>query len=98
MSEGLFGKRDIDKYVFAVPFPTFDPDTELHAKLAEAGAQSESVAAEVDLAGAGSFQAARKEVRKALASEVRKALASDGVASEIEELVGQLLEPVSLPI
>jgi hypothetical protein len=28
MSEGLFGKRHIDKYVFAVPFPVFEPDSE----------------------------------------------------------------------
>jgi hypothetical protein len=48
------------------------------------------VAAEADLTGAKSFQAARKEVRTALSS--------DGVAAKIEQLVGELLEPVAVPI
>lgn len=81
-------KASFDKYVFAVPFATFDPDTELHVKLVEAGAKSEAIAAEVDLSGAGSFQTARKEVREVLTG--------DGVASEIEERAGELLEPVPL--
>lgn len=88
MSEGLYGKRHIDKYVFAVPFPLFDPGDELHQKLVKAAAHAETVAEEVDLGDAG-FQKAR--------SLIRDALAKDGVAQTIEELVEELLAGVELP-
>jgi hypothetical protein len=90
MSEGLFGKRDIDKYVFSVPFPTFDPDDEIHAKLVATGVRAEGVAGVVELDEAATFQQKRKAIREALAS--------DGVANEIEELVAVLLEPVPVPV
>jgi hypothetical protein len=90
MSEGLFGKRDIDKYVFAVPFPIFDPDSELHAHLTEAGARAEEVAGAADLSDDPNFQTARRRVREALGA--------DGVADDIETLVGELLEPVAVPV
>jgi hypothetical protein len=88
MSEGLFGKRDIDKYVFAVPFPTFDSDSKLHARLAAAGVRAEEVAVAAALSDDPTFQVARRRIREALAE--------DGVGQEIEELVGELIAPVEL--
>ena len=87
MSEGLFGKRHIDKYVFAARFPIYDPDSELHQQLATAGARAEQIAAEVDISAARSFQAARRRVRDALAA---------GLGDELEQLVGTLLAPVQI--
>ena len=49
MSEGLFGKRHIDKYVFAVPSPIFDKSLPEHAALAELGARAAKVAGSVEL-------------------------------------------------
>ncbi|MGZ5342059.1 MAG: hypothetical protein ACXWEK_03345 [Solirubrobacterales bacterium] len=89
MSEGLFGKRHVDKYVFAVPFPLFDPDQDLHTRIAETGARAEAVAAEVDFGDAG-FTKARREVREGLDE--------DGVGGELEELIGELLAPVELKL
>jgi SAM-dependent methyltransferase len=90
MSEGLFGKRHIDKYVFAVPFPVYNPDAELHVKLAEAGARAEEVAASVELDAGVTFQRARRLVRDGLAS--------NGVAGDIENLVSELLSPIPVPV
>jgi hypothetical protein len=88
MSEGLFGKRHIDKYVFAVPFPLFDSGSNVHMSLAELGARAEIAAAGVeDIAGAG-FQKARRLVRDALRA--------DCVAEAIEKLVQELLAPLPL--
>jgi hypothetical protein len=89
MSEGLFGKRDIDKYLFAVPFPLFDPEEELHGALVVAGANAEAIVAELDLAQVG-FSKARQIAREALAE--------DGVAEHIEDLVGELIAPVEVAL
>ena len=74
MSEGLFGKRHIDKYVFAARFPIYDPESELHRQLARIGARAEQVASEVDVSNVRSFQAARRGIRDALASSVGEKL------------------------
>ena len=61
MSEGLFGKRHIDKYVFAVPFPLYNAESELHTRLSASAAHAEALAANIDLPGRGiGFQKARK--------------------------------------
>ncbi|MDV6308911.1 N-6 DNA methylase [Gordonia amicalis] len=60
---GLFGGRDFDKNVFAVPFPTFDPDDSDHQHLAALGKQAEKEAATVDVSGVTTFQAARMLIR-----------------------------------
>lgn len=83
MSEGLFGKRDVDKYVFAVPFPTYDPDDPGHAELARLGELAEDVAAKVDTSAATTFQQAR--------TGVRDALADNGVGIKIESAVARLI-------
>jgi len=84
---GLFGARDWDKYVFSVPFPTFDPADRLHADLARAGATAEGLAATTIIPAGLDFKAARRAVRLVLAA--------DGVDATIEALSDQLLPAVS---
>lgn len=80
---GLFGTRDFDKNVFTVPFPKYDATNNLHTRLAGLGAQSEEVAAAVDISGARTFQAARKTVAAALVAA--------GISQEIESAVAELV-------
>ncbi|MBF6358257.1 N-6 DNA methylase [Nocardia higoensis] len=80
---GLFGPRDFDKNVFAVPFPKYDSTIDLHIRLAELGALAERTAADADIASARTFQAARKKV----AAE----LISIGLAQKIEDAVAELV-------
>lgn len=81
-SRGQWGERDIDKYVFHVPFSEYDETEASHVTLAELGEHAEHVAATVDVTGLG-YAAARRRVRAALASE--------GVAAEIDQAVRALL-------
>jgi hypothetical protein len=83
MSEGLFGKRDIDKYVFAAPFPTFDAGDTAHAALVGLGKRAEQLAAEVELAKTWGFQKVRRVIRQALRDH--------GIAAEIDAAVAELL-------
>jgi len=83
MSEGLFGKRHVDKYVFAVLFPTFDPSNTLHQKIAHAAARAEDVVSELELPEELKFGAAR--------SQARSALEDSGITAELEGLVEALL-------
>lgn len=82
-SRGLFGPRDIDKYVFQLPIPLYDPDQALHRRLAEAAAMAEEVAGGVQLPLDIDFKAARHRVREAVDGH--------GVGDEIEELTASLL-------
>lgn len=65
-SRGLFGGRHIDKNVWRLPIPKFDPANPLHAQLVDLEAKAEEVAAGVD-AGTYGFQKHRQLVRKLLA-------------------------------
>jgi hypothetical protein len=85
-SRGQFGARDFDKVMFNLPIPLFKASEPLHLELAQAGAQAETVAANVELKEGEKFQRARKRVRDALAE--------DGIGGEIEKLVEKLLGPV----
>lgn len=83
MSEGLFGKRHIDKYVFAAPFPIFDPAIPEHKTLAELGRRAATVAEHLSFEPDVAFQRARRAVRDALDT--------DGIGAEVEEAVSTLL-------
>jgi hypothetical protein len=72
--------------MFNLPIPLFKTSEALHLELAQAGAQAETVAANVELKDGEKFQRARKRVRDALAE--------DGIGGEIEKLVEKLLGPV----
>lgn len=82
---GQFGPRHFDKYVFAVPFPLYNPDDSLHVRLAGLGARAETVAAGVELSDGVGFRKAR--------SLITEALSDADVTSEIENAVNELLDP-----
>ena len=82
MSEGLFGKRHVDKYVFAAPFPIFDPESDLHTAIAEVAAGAEKVSAELDLPEDLKFTAARRRLGTR---------GGNGITAQIEKLIGELL-------
>lgn len=80
---GLYGARHFDKYVFMIPFPTFDNTDELHAELAVLGGEAEKLAASVDVSGARTFQASRKLIDEALMNA--------GIAGRINAAVAELV-------
>ena len=82
-SQGQWGARDFDKYVFNLPIPLFDKDDGLHRQLVVAAKAAEKVAGRVDVEPGAYFLRTRRAVRKALAE--------DGIGDRVEELVGDLL-------
>jgi hypothetical protein len=82
-SQGLFGARDFDTYVFHANYGLFEPSNELHSRLVRLVERAEVVAADVSVDSAKSFQTARKAIRNALTAE--------GVAGDIDLLVGEIL-------
>lgn len=78
---GLFGTRDFDKAVFAVPFQPYDASNDLHVRLASAVGVAEAFVANMALDD--NFTKARRDVRAALLSS--------GAAEKVEELVNELL-------
>jgi hypothetical protein len=58
-SQGLFGPRDFDKYMFNLPIPRYRGNDPLHRDLVRQAERAEQVAARVDIAGVA-FQAARR--------------------------------------
>jgi len=80
-----YGKdeRHIDKFVWKLPIPLYDPSDERHIKLAEAGKALEREVSSLELDESKYFVSLRREVRKCIAnSEAGKA---------VESLVGELL-------
>jgi hypothetical protein len=80
---GQRDKRHFDKLIWTLPIPEFDAGNPVHRALAEAARRAEEVAARVELDETQHFTAKRRAIRAALAA--------DGVAVEIEALVGALL-------
>ena len=80
---GLFGPRHFDKYVFELRFPKYDSGDSSHVTLAALGAKATEVAAQVDLATARTFQAARKVIHAALVDS--------GLHAQIETAVAALI-------
>ncbi len=78
-------KRDFDNLVWTLPIPEYDDTEILHRDLAAAASRAETVAARVSFTDAQHFVAKRRAIRVALAE--------DGIAAEIEALVGALLPP-----
>ena len=82
-SQGQFGTRHFDLYVWYVNIPEFSSSLEEHLQLAELAAEAEAIAERVELpTGIGPAGARRR---------VRDALASSGVADRIEQRVRELL-------
>jgi len=82
-SVGQFGPRDLDKYVWSLAIPEYQPGDPVHAGLAAAAAAAEATVAALALPA--QFQAARKAARAALADT--------GAAGDIDALVAELLGP-----
>ncbi|WP_197701253.1 N-6 DNA methylase [Micromonospora coriariae] len=83
---GLFGGRDIDKNVFAVPIPSYDAEDKNHQELASLSLEAEAVAAAVDLSAVADFKRARRVIRQEL---VRCQL-----AQRIDDVVARVIPPV----
>ncbi len=83
-ARGQWGARHFDKVMFTLPIPRFSESVPLHAELADAGRQAETLAASVELPEGIKFQRARKLVRDALIQA--------GISARIDELVSRLLD------
>lgn len=94
MSKGQFGARDVQKHLWRLPIPEFDPDESLHLEIAEAGADAalgaESVWREIEV----ERRAAGKSVSVTIARrEIRAWLAESAEGKRVEALVERLLSP-----
>ena len=82
-SQGQWGARDFDKYVFNLAIPKFDGNDPLHRELARMAKTAEEVAKAVSEKEGEHFTRTRKRVRSALAEH--------GIAAELERLATKLL-------
>nr|MBA3811941.1 hypothetical protein [Caulobacteraceae bacterium] len=83
-ARGLFGARHFDKVMFTLAIPRFSAASALHADLAAAGREAESLAAEFAIPEATPFARARRRVRDGLRAH--------GVSGRIDALVARLLD------
>ena len=83
-SQGQWGARDFDKYVFNLPIQRFDAGDPLHRRLADTAGEAEKVAAAIALAEGLHFTRARRRIRAKLADH--------GIAESLERLVRALLQ------
>ena len=88
MSKGQFGARDLQKQLWKLPIPEFDPSVPLHAAIADAG-QAAATGAAQQLA---ELRASRPRLTVTIARrELRKWLRNSYEGKAVEELVGKLL-------
>jgi len=80
-----YGKdeRDVDKRVWELPIPRYDPKDLLHQRLAALGEQEAQLVADLDLDEKGNFVALRQKVRVALAA--------GSAAAEVTDIVTEML-------
>ena len=83
-SQGQWGARHFDKYVFNLPIPKFDGNDPLHLELARVARTAEEVVKAVPEKKGEYFTRTRKRVRSVLAKH--------GIAAELELLAKRLLE------
>ena len=89
MSKGLFGARDLQKHLWRLPIPEFDPSQELHASIAKAGAQA-AVGAGKQLEKLRKLRGDKLTVAIAR-RELRKWLRASQEGKAVEAAVGKLL-------
>ena len=96
MSKGQFGARDVQKHLWKLPIPEYDPEQGQHVEIAEAGATA--------AAGARAQLAQLREERgdkltvTIVRRELRNWLATSPEGRAVEEAVGKLLaEEVGAP-
>jgi hypothetical protein len=80
-----YGKdeRDIDKHVWKLSIPPYDPANPVHRRLSELGQQEAAMVAALDIDEKANF--------KVLRQQVRQELAAGSSAGEIEEIVVDML-------
>jgi len=92
MSKGQFGARDLNKQLWRLPIPEYDPSDSLHVEIAQAGEDAaagamalwDEIRAEREVKGQStSVTVARREIRQWLSES------SEG--QRVEELVSRLL-------
>ena len=83
-ARGQHNPRDFDMHVFALGFPIFNPNNDLHVTIARLAEHAEGVAAATVLDETKQFQTAR--------SDTRKALIAEGISGKIDAAVDELLE------
>ena len=90
MTKGQYGARDLQKHLWKLPIPSFDPANTLHVEIAAAGAAAEAGVAK-ELA---SLRSARGDVSVGIARrELRNWLSSSPEGAAVEKAVGKLLTP-----
>lgn len=85
-ARGQHNPRHFDLHVFALPFPAFDGNEELHVAIANLAERAEHVASDVALDPKWQFQKCRRIVREALQEE--------GVAGDIDVAVADLIAAI----
>ena len=88
MSKGQFGARDLQKHLWKLPIPEFDPNDPLHVEVSEAGEAAAAGAAQ-QLA---QLRQDRDRVTVTIARrELRKWLRESPEGKAVEDKVGKLL-------
>ena len=88
MPKGQFGARHLEKHLWKLPIPEFDPEKPLHAAVSEAGRVAAAGAAE----RLAQLRQDRGEVTVTIARrEIRKWLRESKEGKAVEEAVGELL-------
>ena len=92
MSKGQFGARDLQKHLWKLPIPEFDPTEDLHVVIAEAGAKVARKAQEKLASLQKQYQQKGKELTVAIVRrELRTWLRTSGEGRAVESAVGKLL-------
>ena len=88
MSKGQFGAHDLQKHLWKLPIPEFDPDDPLHAEVSAAG----EAAAEGAARQLAKLREERDRVTVTIARrELRKWLRASPEGQAVEDAVGRLL-------
>ena len=89
MSKGQFGARDLQKHLWKLPIPEFDPALKLHADIAKAGAKAAAAAGKKleELRGQWADRLTVTIVRR----ELRNWLRASTEGKTVETFVGRLL-------
>ena len=89
MPKGLFGARHLQKHLWKLPIPAFEPGDGIHAAIAEAGAVAAVGAAR--LLDKLNEERGEEVTTRYARSELRKWLANSHEGHAVEEAVGRLL-------
>ena len=92
MSKGQFGARDLHKHLWKLPIPEFDPASELHGSIAEAGATAARKAQERLASLQEQYQRDGKELTVTIVRrELRTWLRTSNEGKSVESTVSRLL-------